>query len=299
MSKKGKGEIGAVAADVAGYIDEIRSLHARWLAANEADAGKSGGPSPIGENEDQGGRELVAAAIVEWRKLSEVLAGWAIRAAVADTASSNMTSRRSLAWALVSGQMEYSRKRKYVVAVLSAELASEVLGGLTKLEYGEVESIFEPGKRSSYRSAQDLLKLRRKALQHCHYLYGTGISMAAAQNQVGAALGETSDNVRNWDRAENRKMARSSDLKHFFLSLYAIFQFAGARVAGFEQADALKRLNIPLDRKTANEIWTRPKRKSDPSKDRPLFFDKELAELGVKYREVLQEKKEKARRRRR
>jgi hypothetical protein len=75
------------------------------------------------------------------------------------------------------------------------------LDAIKKLKYGEVEPIFEPGKRTSYKDGYTIPGLRHEALLACHFLYGTGLTMSAARSRVGAALGETAENIRNWDRA--------------------------------------------------------------------------------------------------
>jgi hypothetical protein len=57
---------------------------------------------------------------------------------------------------------------------------------------------------TSYKSVSTFSVIRSEALLLCRFLYGTGMSMWQAQSRVAEALGETPENVRNWDRANNK-----------------------------------------------------------------------------------------------
>ena len=148
------------------------------------------------------------------------------------------------------------------------------MDAIKKLKYGEVEPIFEPGKRTSYKDGYTLRVLRGEALRTSHFLYGTGLTMSAARSRVAAALGETTENIRNWDRALKKELEaqyeraipylddvlkKELEAKYKsrtpYLNHFADVQFFGAMAAGLGRDVSLKRLKIPLDWDTDGSVW--------------------------------------------
>jgi hypothetical protein len=330
MAKSEKQEVDPAAANITASVDKILALRGKWLEAAGKDVGQGADRrlqaaaaflsglfqqdlevclSGLLRQQDmevvirQRDMEALASeALAEWRRLSEALVGWAIRAEVkqvtaeadADFCGAISDAREALIKNLEMA-LRYDND-DFVIGIFSPELAKDTLGGLTKLKYGEVEPIFEPGKRTSYKDGYTIPRLRDKALLACHFLYGTGLTMSAARSRVAAALGETAANIRNWDRAKKKELEeRCENMEEKPRNPYAIHfegaQLFGAIVTGLGRDAAIKRLKLPLDWDPNGYFWAYVNKLHDRNNRLHVWDDARLAQLGDEYQRSLKQQK--------
>jgi hypothetical protein len=146
-------------------------------------------------------------AVKKWRELTRDLIGWALAAMTGASAkgwhapNDNLAPRYRLIAYLREATDRAAPGDTYVIATLSKEMALKTILALRKLEYGEVDSILEPGKRKSYKDGWTIRRLQERIVFAYHYYYGFHrVSKAEARERVAEFVGEHADNLRNWER---------------------------------------------------------------------------------------------------
>jgi hypothetical protein len=173
----------------------------------------------------------------------------------------------------------------FALIPMSTQLAKYLEHALDRLDAGEVDPIFEPGPRKSYKDGYTLYGLRHRAITMSQYLHGRGMSLASARRHIAMFLGASEHDLRNWERALGKELGYKPDFKWE--------RIAGAVDSGLGMASAFERLGIDNNDEDAIRTWNR-------SVERPRdLLDEEIDALGKEYRYELQHQKNMTSRRKR
>ncbi len=144
---------------------------------------------------------------------------------------------------------EIMRKRTFIAEILKVgstlptDLAAEIGRGLSALNQGEVNPLFERAATGQHGNAAKLLDLKMKAVLHVCFLHGQGRTKAEARDIVSGAIPFGVDALTTWEkdlRAKEKKSNSSGSL------------LRAAESAGRLQADFVRSGSTPqTDDKTA------------------------------------------------
>jgi hypothetical protein len=117
MAKSGEPEADLAAANIIAYVDKILALRGKWLEA----AGKEVSQDADLPQRDRGA--LASEAVTEWRRLSEALIGWALRAEILVETALAEDAQEALAGTLVMA-LEKGTNDDFVIGIFSKRLVS-------------------------------------------------------------------------------------------------------------------------------------------------------------------------------
>jgi hypothetical protein len=242
--------------------------------------------------------EAAEDALSAWGDLSLRLLGWAFvfeKVFAQDRCSDEAgdgskggeagVRERSQLGMLIARAAYRAGPASFVLIPMPTQWAKYLVDALDRVDAGEVDPIFEPRPRKSYKDGYTLPALRHRAITMSQYLHGRGMSLASARRHVAMFLGASEHDLRNWERALGKELGYKPEFKWD--------RIAGAVDSGLGMASAFERLGIDNDDENAIRDWNR-------FVERPRnLIDEEIDALGKEYRHQLQHQKNMASRRKR
>jgi hypothetical protein len=144
---------------------------------------------------------------------------------------------------------EVMRKRTFIAEILKVgstlptDLAAEIGRGLSALNQGEVNPLFERAATGQHGNAAKLLDLKMKAVWHVCFLRGQGRTKAEARDIVSRDIPFGVDALTTWEKDQRAKEKRSNSAG----SLLRAAEIAGRLQAEFVRSGSMP----PTDDRTA------------------------------------------------
>ena len=233
-------------------------------------------------------------AIDHWRELSKCLVGWAIEAGenfnkivdkyevdLPDHVEPKNRDRSELRSKIASART--LTPDSYKIVVLPTELADRVEEALLKLDYGEVDPIFSPSHRKSYKDGLTIPSLREDLLACYYYLLGAGTMQSEARGKVAEAALVSPEAVRNWERASKKEHGGTEI--HFF-EAFIRGAFDACRSKSDTQQTKFCRSVSPT---TFQQFWDREELSRSNEEHPNIRFTYDLGKISAQYRAAVAE----------